>query len=290
VLEHHSHLLPWKKIALERGAKVIEVPIDEYGRVSLPEIKQWLDTGRVRIIGCTLVSNVLGTRQPIEQIVEMSHSTNAKVVVDAAQAVAHMPIDVVKLGVDALVFGGHKVYGPAGVGVLWAKSEWMRSWEPWMLGGGMVSNVEKDAVTWMDGPHRFEAGTTNVSSIVGLVAALDWLDGIGWAAIQEAEMHLIEHLQQGFNCLQGTSLLCENPDIPLFSFVMDGVHPHDVGTMCDLSGVMIRTGQHCAQPLHRRLDVDASSRVSLSFLNTPSECARFFEVLQHVEHALGGSG
>lgn len=288
VLEHHSHLLPWKKIALECGAEVVEIPIDEDGRVSLSEIQQWLDTGRVRVIGCTLVSNVLGTRQPIEQIVEMSRSTNAKVVVDAAQAVAHIPIDVVELGVDALVFGGHKVYGPTGVGVLWAKSDWMRSWSPWMQGGGMVTNVAKDDVMWMDGPYRFEAGTPNVSGIVGLVAALDWLGGIGWATIQEAESRLIDHLQQGFAKVSSTSLLCTHPDIPLFSFVMDGVHPHDVGTICDLSGVMLRTGQHCTQPLHRMLDVDASSRVSLSFLNTPSECDRFFEVLQHVEHTLGG--
>ena len=290
VFEHHSHLLPWKKIALERGAEVVEISMDLDGRVSLPEIQQWLDTGRVRIIGCTLVSNVLGTRQPIEDIVELSRSTDARVIVDAAQAVAHMPIDVVKLGVDALVFGGHKVYGPTGVGVLWAKSTWMESWSPWMLGGGMVSNVENNVVAWMDGPHRFEAGTPNVSGIVGLVAALDWLDGIGWSNIQEAESHLIEHLQQGFNQIQGTSLLCTRPDIPLFSFVMDGVHPHDVGTICDLSGVMLRTGQHCVQPLHHRLQLDASSRVSLSFLNTISECEHLFNALKQAVRELGVVG
>ena len=282
IMEHHSHFLPWKRIALERGADVIEISMDVDGRISLTEIQQWLDTGRVRIIGCTLVSNVLGTRQPIEQIVEMSRLTDAKVVVDAAQAVAHMPIDVVDMGVDALVFGGHKIYGPTGVGVLWAQSDWMASWSPWMLGGGMANNVGPDSVTWMDGPHRFEAGTPNVSGIVGLVAALDWLESIGWTCIQEAERHLIVHLQRGFEQLPNTTLLCRHPNIPLFSFLIDGVHPHDLGTMCDLSGVMIRTGQHCTQPLHHRFGLDASSRVSLSFLNTTLECDRFFEVIRQV--------
>ena len=159
VLEHHSSLLPWVQVAQARGAEIVTVSVDTMGKVCLQEVQRWMDTGRVRVVVCTLVSNVLGTRQPVEEIVEMAHSVGARVVVDAAQGAAHMPIDVEQLGMDALIFGGHKVYGPAGVGVLWANPSWMSLWEPLMLGGGMAMNVASNTYEMLDPPHRFEAGT-----------------------------------------------------------------------------------------------------------------------------------
>ena len=289
LLEHHANWLPWQKVTQDSGARLETLALDQHGRVDLQALERLLQEASVTVVVCSLVSNVLGTRQPMEAIVAMAKKYRVRVVVDAAQAVAHLPIDVHRLGVDALVFGGHKLFAPNGVGVLWVTPDWMVDWQPRLLGGGIVEEISTSRHRLQPHPRRFEAGTLNVPSVVGLARACQWIEDIGWEVIQQQERRLSSYLSTRLASLSQVRRLCAQPDIPLFSIVVDGLHPHDIGTLLDLEGIVVRTGHHCAQPLHSSLlgEYEVSTRLSLSFLNTIDECDVFIAAIGRIINRLG---
>ena len=281
-LEHHSHLLPWQMMAKKQDFQIKLIRHNRNGRISLSHAEQLFVEGNVRVIGFPMVSNVLGTAQPTLALIALAQKYDAKVVLDGAQAVGHYPIDVQKLGVSAFAFSGHKLYGPTGIGGLWVHPDWLSEWEPYQAGGGMVSNVSSEGTSFLPAPYRFEAGTPNLAGVVGMAKASDWLEDIGWENIINTENQLKGYLLEKLRAIEGLNLLCTQPDIPLFSFVIDGIHAHDIGTALDFEGIAIRVGHHCAQPLHDALKLDASARISLSFLNTFEECDFFMDALQQI--------
>ncbi len=283
-IEHHAHLLPWQKMATQYGFSIKMMPADEQGRLDLMEIEQLLSAYPVRVIGFPLLSNVLGTVQSVYDIVECirrSHRT-VRVIVDAAQAVAHMPLDLHKLGVDAAVFGGHKVYGPDGIGVLWMSSELRSSLLPSLVGGGAIESVTYDEFHLAEGIRGFEPGSPNVSGVMGLSRAVEWLQEIGWEQIHRQENKLRARLLQGLSTVPRLNLLMQNPDIPLCTFEIEGIHAHDVGTLLDAEGIVVRTGHHCTQPFHDARGIESSTRISMSFLNTVDEVDRVVAHLHRV--------
>lgn len=285
--EHHANLVPWQLAAERTGASVEPVPLTSRGTVDLGALERALCQGRVAVVACTLVSNVLGTRAPIEEVSRLCDQHGATLVVDAAQAAAHGPLDAAALGAHVLVFSGHKVYGPTGVGVLWARKELLEAWPPWKGGGDMIRRVAFSGTTFREPPARFEAGTPPIAQAIGLHAALDWLNNIGWAAIQAREEALTRYAEAALRGVPELHRVPGAPVVPLFSFTLGSIHPHDIGTLLDHEGVAVRTGRHCTDPLHTQLGLDATTRASLSFLNTREEIDRLVAGLHRVTEILG---
>lgn len=272
-IDHHAHLLPWQKLSAHNGFAIKIVPMDEQGRLDLIELNRLLSQYPVRVVGFPLLSNVLGTVQSVRDVltcIKESRRT-VRVIVDAAQAVAHMPLHLNTLGVDAAVFGGHKVYGPDGIGVLWMKPRLRRALLPSMLGGGAIETVTYNDFQLAEGVRGFEPGSPNMSGVIGLSRAVEWLQEIGWERIQRHESVLRDRLIQGLSTIPKLKLLTQQPDVPLCTFEIDGVHAHDVGTLLDAEGIVVRTGHHCTQPFHDAQGIESSTRISLSFLNTVEE-------------------
>ena len=285
--EHHASLVPWQLVAPVRGAHVEALPCDERASIDLDAAEATLRAGHVAAICVGLATNVLGQWQPVAQLAELARSVGALVIVDAAQAAAHGPVDVHSLGVDALAFSGHKLFGPTGIGVLWARSELLQSWPPWHGGGDMVARVSFEGSTFRPPPHRFEAGTPPIAQALGLHAALDWLEGIGWTAIRRREAEVRDGLWNRLREVDGLRLLPGPAELPLASFTLGRHHPHDIGTLLDHAGVAVRTGRHCADPLHGHLGLAASVRASASFLTTDAELDQLVLGLRHVCEVLG---
>jgi len=285
--EHHANLVPWQLVAAPRGARVEALPCDTRGGVDLEAAERALRAGDVAVVCITLASNVLGTLQPVHELTRLAHGVGALVVADAAQAAAHGPIDVRALGVDALAFSGHKLFGPTGVGVAWARRELLQSWPPWQGGGDMVTRVTFDGPGFRAPPQRFEAGTPPIAQAIGLHAALDWLEDIGWARIQARETLVRDRIWDRLGEVDGLQLLPGPADLPMASFTFGRHHPHDVGTLLDQQGVAVRTGRHCADPIHALLGLDATVRASGSFLTTDAEIDRLVDGLRHVREVLG---
>jgi len=270
-LEHHSNIVPWQMICEEKGARLRSVPINDDGEVILEELERLL-TPRTRILGIAHVSNALGTINPVAQIVEMAHARGVPVLLDGAQAAPHLAVDVRALGCDFYAFSGHKIYGPSGIGILYGKASLLEEMPPYQGGGDMILSVSFEKTTYNELPYKFEAGTPNIAGVVGLGAALDWVDGIGLDRIAAHEHELLEY---------GTARLREVPGLRIIgtarekaavlSFVIEGVHPHDMGTVLDYDGVAVRTGHHCAQPVMERFGVPATTRASLAVYNTKQE-------------------
>ncbi len=270
-MEHHSNIVPWQMLCREKGAQLRAAPVDERGELDLDELERRLGP-RTRLLAVAHVSNALGTVNPVRRIVEMAHARGVPVVVDGAQAVPHLPVDVGELGCDFYAFSGHKVFGPTGIGVLWGKAEHLEAMPPWQGGGDMILSVRFDETVYAQVPHRFEAGTPHLAGAVGLGAALDWLQALDRAGAEAHEQDLLDY---------GTSRLLEIPGLRLvgtarlkagvLSFVLDDVHPHDVGTVLDHEGVAIRTGHLCAQPVLQRFGLEATARASLALYNTRAE-------------------
>ncbi|HCH61541.1 MAG: cysteine desulfurase CsdA [Deltaproteobacteria bacterium] len=278
--EHHANLVPWQLVAHPRGARVECMRLDDAGSIDVEAAHRQIRAGGLAVLGLPLVSNVLGSRAPVETLSAAARDVGAVVVVDAAQAVAHGPLDVHAIGADVVAFSGHKVYGPTGIGVLWARSDLLHAWPPWQGGGDMIERVSFDSTTYRPPPARFEAGTPPIAAALGLHAALDWLDAVGWSTIRARETQLRARLLAILDGLDFIERLPGRPDVPLACFNVRGVHAHDVGTILDQHGIAVRTGRHCADPLHTLLGLDASVRASASFLNTEAE-------LDHLEAALG---
>ncbi len=262
-LEHHANFVPWQLLCEERGAELRILPFDERGRLTEAALAPLLADGKVRLVALAHLSNVLGTLAPVAALAALAHRAGARVLVDGAQAVAHLPVDVAALGCDFYAFSAHKLHGPAGTGVLWGRGELLEQLPPWQSGGEMIAHVSTAGTRFRPPPQRFEAGTPNIAGVIGLGAALDFLDTLDRQALFAHEAALHRRLLELLARVPGVTVLGA-PELALASFVALGAHPHDVATLLDQRGVAVRAGHHCAQPLHHRLGAVASCRASLA--------------------------
>jgi cysteine desulfurase / selenocysteine lyase len=288
-LEHHSNFVPWQYIANKTGASFRMVHLTEDGELDLADLEPIGREGNVKVVANNLVSNALGTINPVEKIAEWAHAQGAIMVVDGAQAAPHHPIDVQALGCDFLAFSAHKMCGPTGVGALWGRLELLEAMEPFNLGGHMIRKVRLEETTWGDVPHKFEAGTSPIAEAVGLGAAIDYLEAIGLAAIEEYEQELAAYALERLAEVPGIVLYGPPPDrrAGIVSFNLGDIHPHDVAQILDSEGVAIRAGHHCCQPLMTRLGVAATNRASFYLYTVRSEIDRLVEGIQKAHKLLG---
>ena len=282
VMEHHSNLVPWQIIAQQTGAVLRHVDITEEGLLDMASFYKLLGP-KTRVVSVTHMSNVLGTINPVEEIAKAAHEQGAIVLIDGAQSVPHLPVDVAALGCDLLAFSGHKTLGPTGVGALWVKQELLETLEPFMGGGEMIREVQLDYSTWNTAPYRFEAGTPNIADAIAWAEGIEYLSSLGMEQVREHEIQLTRYALNALKNVQ--NLKVYGPDDPTLkggvaAFSLEGIHPHDIGTALDQFGVAVRAGHHCAQPLHRRLGVDSSARASFYLYNTEEEIDKFVEALQ----------
>jgi cysteine desulfurase/selenocysteine lyase len=273
ILEHHSNIVPWQLVAARTGAVVRFVDIDDAVRIDMDALRATLNE-RTRVVSVGHVSNAVGTIHPVKRIAELAHAVGAIVVVDGAQGAPHLKVDVQDIGCDFYALSGHKMCGPMGIGILWGRAELLEAMPPWQGGGEMIDHVGIDGSTYKRPPHRFEAGTQNVGGAIALAAAADYLDGLGHDALWAYEQELVRYGLDLFASMDGVTLF--GPTDPqqrtaVFSFQLDGVHPHDVATVVDAEGVAVRAGHHCCQPLMRRLGVPATTRASAYIYNTTAE-------------------
>jgi cysteine desulfurase/selenocysteine lyase len=270
-MEHHSNIVPWQMLCQEKGAKLVVAPVDDRGVLLLDELERRIGP-RTRVLAVTHVSNALGTVNPIEDIVAMAHARGVPVVVDGAQGVAHVPVDVQALGCDFYAFSGHKIYGPTGIGALYGKQEHLEAMPPWQGGGDMILSVSFERTVYNRPPYKFEAGTPNMAGAVGLGAALDYLEALPREAAWAHEDEVLAYGTEALGEVPGLRLIGTAPHkAAVLSFVMHEVHPHDIGTVLDREGIAIRTGHHCAQPVMQRFGVPATARASLGLYNTRAE-------------------
>ena len=284
-LEHHSNFVPWQYIAGRTGATFRAIPIDEAGELRLEALDELAAAGNVKVVANNLVSNTLGTINPIDRLTAWAHEQGAIMVVDAAQAVPHMPIDVQALGCDFLAFSSHKLCGPTGVGALWGRRELLESMAPFNLGGQMIRKVELEKTTWNELPNKFEAGTPAIAEAVGFGAAIEYISAIGLDAIEAHEHELAALALERIGEIPGIRIFGPPAErrAGIISFDVEGVHPHDVAQILDWDGVAIRAGHHCTQPLMRRLGVSATSRASFYLYTIPEEIDRLIEGLHKVK-------
>jgi cysteine desulfurase/selenocysteine lyase len=281
-MEHHSNIVPWQIVCEATGARLRVAPIDDAGTLRLDEFERLLGP-RTRIAAITHMSNALGTITPAREIVRIAHAKNVAVLLDASQAAYHMRVDVQALDCDFLVATGHKLYGPTGIGVLYGKESRLDAMPPFLGGGDMISSVTFEKSTWNVLPYKFEAGTPHIAGAIGLHAALDYIDAIGLDAIAAHERELTAYATAVLEAIPGIRLIGTSPNkSSIVSFVMDGVHPHDIGTIVDREGVAIRTGHHCAQPVMERFGVPATARASIAMYNTREEIDRLARALEKV--------
>ena len=286
-MEHHSNIVPWQILCEQQGARLRIIPITDAGELDLDAYATLL-TDRTRIVSVVHVSNVLGTVNPVEEIVRLAHQRGIPVLVDGAQAVAHMAVDVQALGCDFYAFSGHKMFGPTGIGVLYGTSALLESMPPYQSGGDMIRSVSFERTLYNVPPHRFEAGTPDIAGAVGLAAAIGYLTGIGFERIAGFERELLEYATGALSRLPGVRVIGTAAEkAGVLSFVLDGVHPHDVGTILDREGVAIRAGHHCCQPLMDRLGVPATARASLALYNNRDDIDALSAALQTVRELFG---
>ena len=281
IMEHHSNLVPWQKVAKQTGAKLNYMYINDEFEISDEEIENKI-TSKTKIVGITYVSNVTGTINNVKKIIEKAHKVGAKVVVDASQAIPYMKIDVQDLNCDFLVFSGHKMFAPLGIGVLYGKREILNSMTPFLMGGDMIEYVYEQDTTFAPLPNKFEAGTQNVEGVVGLAAAIDYINQIGYDKIDEIENEVVEYAREELSKLDYLELYMtpnkENHS-SVISFNIKGIHPHDVASILDSENVCVRSGNHCAQPLLRSLGIDSTCRASFYIYNTKEDVDKLIKAL-----------
>jgi cysteine desulfurase / selenocysteine lyase len=286
-MEHHSNIVPWQMLCDEKGAKLRVIPVSDEGELDLSALDGLL-SARTRILALTHVSNALGTVNPIADIVKQAHAKGIPVVVDGAQAAPHVAVDVQALGCDFYAFSGHKVYGPTGIGALYGKLEHLQAMPPWQGGGDMILSVSFEKTIYNQPPFKFEAGTPNIAGAVGLAAAISYVTGVGLGAIAAYEQELLAYATAELSKVAGLRIIGTAPHkAAVVSFVLAGVHPHDIATIIDEAGIAIRSGHHCAQPLMERFGVAATARASFAFYNTSEEVDRLALALREVRKVFG---
>ena len=274
-LEHHSNIVPWQILCEQTGAVIKVVPINDAGELELEQYERLLGP-RTRLVAINHISNALGTINPVRKIIELAHSYQAKVLIDGAQAVAHCVVDVQALDCDFYCFSGHKLFGPTGTGVLYGKRALLEAMPPWKGGGDMIRTVTFEKTTYNELPYKFEAGTPHIAGVIGLGAAIDYVNTIGIQAISDYETGLLEYATAAASTVKGMKIIgTARHKASILSFVMDGIHPHDLGTILDHHGVAIRTGHHCAMPVMDRYAIPATARASLAMYNTREEVDKF---------------
>jgi cysteine desulfurase/selenocysteine lyase len=277
IMEHHSNIVPWQLLQKGIPFNIKYLGVDQEGRLNLEELKDLLKEGNVKMVSITYQSNTLGTINPIKDISKLVHAQGALMMVDACQAVPHMSVDVQDLDADFLIFTGHKICGPTGIGVLYGKEALLEKMNPFLGGGEMIRTVTTEGSTWNDLPYKFEAGTPNIAGAIGLGAAIDYLNSLGMESIQDREKELLEYALASFKNIEGLKIYGPKDSQDrgaVISFELSGIHPHDLATLLGEDNICIRAGNHCAQPLMEELGVAATSRVSLSFYNTETDIDR----------------
>jgi cysteine desulfurase/selenocysteine lyase len=282
MLEHHSNIVPWQMLAEEKGARIRVVPINDAGELRIEEYEK-LFNEHTKFVGVMHVSNALGTINPINHMIAFAHARGVPVLVDGAQAAPHLAVDVQDLDCDFYAFSGHKLCGPTGVGVLYGKAELLERMQPFKGGGDMILSVTFEKTVYNSIPHKFEAGTPPIAGAIGLGAAIDYLSGVGMSAIAAHELRLLDYATEQVRDIPGLRIIgTAEQKIAVLSFEVEGVHPHDIGTLLNQEGVAVRTGHHCAQPVMLRLKVPATTRASFAFYNTMAEVDAFIASLRAV--------
>ena len=270
-MEHHSNIVPWQMLCEENGANLLVVPIDDAGELVMEEYQKML-TPKTKLVSITHVSNALGTILPAKQIVKMAHDVGSPVLLDGAQAVPHMPVDMQDLDCDFYVFSGHKLFGPTGIGVLYGKAEYLDAMPPFMGGGEMIKSVTFEKTIYNDLPYKFEGGTPDIAGAIGLGAAIDYVTNLGFDQITAHEDELLRYGTEALSAIEGVRIVgTAAHKAGILSFVMDKAHPHDIGTILDEQGIAIRTGHHCAQPVMQRFQIPATASASMAFYNSKED-------------------
>ena len=279
-MEHHSNIVPWQMACEYSGAKLKVCSVSDEGELDIEEFKTLL-SDKTKLVAITHVSNTLGTINPVKEVVDFSHKLNTPVLFDGAQSVPHMKVDMQDLDCDFYAFGGHKMFGPTGIGVLYGKKNWLEKLPPYQGGGDMIKTVTFEKTTYNDLPHKFEAGTPNIAGGIGLGAAVDYLNEIDWESVYEYERDLLEYATSQLVQIEGIKIIGTSEDkVGVLSFVHEKAHHYDIGTILDQLGVAIRTGHHCTEPLMRRFNVSGTARVSFAFYNTKEEVDIFVLALK----------
>ena len=282
-MEHHANLVPWQMLRDSHGIELRVAPITDAGELDMAGLEDCLRDGKVGLVAVTHMSNVLGTVVPATRVAALAHEYGARVLFDGSQAVVHRAVDVQAIGADFYTFTAHKLYGPTGLGVLWAKRELLERMPPFMGGGDMIASVSFERSTWAEVPHKFEAGTPPIVEAIGLGAAIEWVERIGFDAIQAHEAALTDHALARLSEIPGLHVLGSAQDRGgVFSFTMEGAHAHDIATLLDRQGIAVRAGNHCAEPLMRRLGVDSSARASTGIYTTQAEIDALADTLHRV--------
>ena len=283
-MEHHSNIVPWQMLCERKGAKLRVVPIDSQGRLDMESYQQLLNE-RTKMVAMTYVSNALGTINPVHEIIRLAHEHGAPVLIDAAQAVQHLHVDVQELDVDFLVFSGHKMYGPTGVGILYGKEEWLNKIPPYQGGGDMIKEVTFEKTTYNELPFKFEAGTPNIEAGIALNAAIDFIQNLGLDEIKRYEDELLAYATDKLIAIPGLRIVgTSDQKSSVISFLIEGTHPYDIGVILDKLGIAVRTGHHCAQPVMDQYGIPGTVRASLAVYNTKEEIDA---LVQGIERAVG---
>jgi cysteine desulfurase/selenocysteine lyase len=286
-LEHHSNIVPWQMLCEEKGAKLRVAPINDQGEVVLEEFERLL-SDKVKIAALSHISNALGTVNPVKQMIEMAHRHGIPVMIDGAQAVQHMRVDVRDLDTDFYAFSSHKVFGPTGFGILYGKTKLFESMPPYQGGGDMIKSVTFENTIFNDIPYKYEAGTPHIAGAIGLAAAIRYMNLLDWTDVHHYEQQLLDFAHKKLGAIQGLRIIGEAKEkAGVVSFVLEGIHPHDIGTILDQEGIAIRTGHHCAQPVMERFGIPATARASFTLYNTRQEIEALAKGIQKVKEVFG---
>lgn len=281
-MEHHSNIVPWQIACEEKNAKLKVIPINDNGEIILEKIPE-LISSHTKLISIVHISNSLGTINPIEDIIKLAHDHNIPVLIDSAQSIQHLPIDVSKLGCDFLAFSGHKMYGPTGVGVLYGRKELLNELPPYQGGGDMILSVSFEKTIYNNLPYKYEAGTPHIEGVIGLGSAIDYISSIGLQNIFEYEKQLLEYATEKISEIPEVKIIgTAKNKASVISFIIENIHPHDIGTLLDREGIAIRTGHHCTEPIMTRFNIPATARASFAFYNTKEEIDHFISALKEI--------
>ncbi len=285
-MEHHSNIVPWQMLCEEKGCILKVIPINDEGELLMEEYKKLL-TNKTKIVSVVYASNALGTVNPVKDIIDAAHEVGAVTIIDAAQATSHIKIDVQQLDTDFLCFSAHKLYGPTGMGALYGKEDLLNKMPPWRGGGEMIKEVSFDKTTYNELPYKFEAGTPNIADVIALQTALDFVNELGLENIASYEQELLDYATEALEAIEGLTIIGKAKEkVSVISFIMDGIHPQDIGVILDQQGIAIRTGHHCTQPLMQRFGIVGTSRASFAVYNTKEEVDKLVAGLQKVKRLL----